>query len=315
MKISIAMATYNGERFLGEQLDSLAAQTRLPDELVVTDDGSSDGTTAILEDFALRAPFTVRIERNPANLGYARNFEKAARLCSGDIVFFCDQDDVWLPEKVARVTEEFERNPGTVVVLNDADLVHGDLTPFGKTQLQSLLKSGFQRPDFIVGSFSAHRKSWQEVAFPVPDGLAHDSWTNGLAHQCGLSSLIERPLQVYRRHGDNVSQWAFSNPGGSNLESIREHGLKDSSAGWDRMARMLELMQQRISASPHLLPSDALDHALVRLAQRLEAIEERARFCELKRPARFPRIVRFWVRGGYRHSRGVLSAAKDLFRP
>jgi len=98
--ISIAMATYNGESFLAEQLDNLAKQTLKPLELVVCDDGSTDDTVAILEGFAALAPFPVSIHRNGTRLGHTENFLKAANLCSGKWIGFCDQDDVWLPNKL-----------------------------------------------------------------------------------------------------------------------------------------------------------------------------------------------------------------------
>src|SRR5437773_2588198 len=93
--ISIAMATYNGAKFIREQLASLAAQTRLPHEIVVSDDCSTDATVSIIEDFAATVAFPVRLHRNPTNIGVARNFERALRACSGGIVFICDQDDFW----------------------------------------------------------------------------------------------------------------------------------------------------------------------------------------------------------------------------
>src|SRR4051794_21844611 len=86
--LSVAMATFNGETYLPEMLDSLAAQTRPPDELVVRDDGSSDATVALLEDFASRAPFPVRVLGGGVRLGYAQNFVATSRECSGDLIFF-----------------------------------------------------------------------------------------------------------------------------------------------------------------------------------------------------------------------------------
>src|SRR5664280_13480 len=108
VNISIAMATYNGERFIREQLDSLARQTYLPCELIVSDDGSTDRTLEIVEDFAKSAPFSVRAYRNEQNLGYADNFLKAASLCDGEWIAFCDQDDVWFDNKLARVRQCFD---------------------------------------------------------------------------------------------------------------------------------------------------------------------------------------------------------------
>lgn len=108
--ISIAMATYNGERFIREQLDSIAQQTLLPVELVVTDDGSNDSTLAIIDDFAKTAPFEVKIVRNEKQLGFADNFLKAASFCVGDFIAFCDQDDVWMVNKLERCMQAFHDN-------------------------------------------------------------------------------------------------------------------------------------------------------------------------------------------------------------
>src|SRR5882762_9087557 len=100
MKISIAMCTYNGARYLREQLDSIAAQTRPPSELIVCDDNSLDETREIVAGFAASAPFPVRLGVNEQNLGSIRNFERAIKLCEGDLIALSDQDDVWLPEKL-----------------------------------------------------------------------------------------------------------------------------------------------------------------------------------------------------------------------
>ena len=102
-KISIAMATYNGEMFIRQQLDSFSRQTLLPSELIVCDDGSTDATVSIVSDFARSAPFPVKIFNNPARLGYTANFLQAARMCEGDLIAFSDQDDEWFPQKLDRV--------------------------------------------------------------------------------------------------------------------------------------------------------------------------------------------------------------------
>jgi glycosyltransferase involved in cell wall biosynthesis len=119
LRVSVAMATYNGERFVLEQLRSLASQTRLPDELVVSDDGSEDRTLQIVRDSAAEAPFRVHIQANTGRLWCHRNFWHAASLCSGDIFAFCDQDDVWLPEKLALCVAEFEADPDVVLVCHN----------------------------------------------------------------------------------------------------------------------------------------------------------------------------------------------------
>jgi len=101
--VSVALCTYNGAAYLGEQLDSIVAQSRPPDELVVCDDGSTDGTVGLLQAFVPEAPFPVRLYRNERNRGFAKNFERAISLCTGDFIALSDQDDVWKPEKLARL--------------------------------------------------------------------------------------------------------------------------------------------------------------------------------------------------------------------
>lgn len=116
--VSVAMATYNGARFLESQLASIAAQARLPDELVVCDDRSSDETMEIVERFASRAPFDVRVVRNPERLGFAENFLQAARLSRGDLIAWSDQDDVWMPEKLALCARELESDDGVLLAVH-----------------------------------------------------------------------------------------------------------------------------------------------------------------------------------------------------
>ena len=102
-KISIAMATYNGARFLRQQLDSFARQTLLPSELVVCDDGSTDSTMTIVDAFSRSAPFPIVIVNNTVRLGYTANFLQAAQMCQGELIAFSDQDDEWLPQKLASI--------------------------------------------------------------------------------------------------------------------------------------------------------------------------------------------------------------------
>src|ERR1700760_1987549 len=115
-KISVALCTYNGERFLGRQLASIQQQTRLPDELVACDDCSTDRTLEILNDFAAAAGFPVNIIRNEEKLGVAANFERAIRLCQGSLIALCDQDDIWYPSRLERSEEEFVAHPDVGLV-------------------------------------------------------------------------------------------------------------------------------------------------------------------------------------------------------
>ena len=315
MRVSIAMATYNGARFIGAQLASFAAQTVVPDELVITDDGSSDDTLAIVEAFAATAPFAVEVHRNPARLGYARNFEKAIGLCGGEIIFLSDQDDVWLEDKIAVVLDCFDANPETMVVINDAMITDGDLIWFGRTQYGIIERSHIPRSGFVQGCCSAHRAAWRKIALPLPDGVqleGHDEWLNGLAYELGVVTLCRQPLQYYRRHAENASGSVLSDPhGGAMLRALVADGLKDSRPRWIRRAEVLDAMLARIE----LLGSDRFGAAARNLRRKRDQQRQRIAFCSVPRHRRASAVLRFWRASGYAGSSGWKGAIKDLVRP
>ena len=126
LAISVAMATFNGERFLREQLDSIAGQSLLPSELVVTDDSSSPGTLDIVREFRSQVSFPVRIHKNESRLGYRANFFKAFSLCTGDVIALCDQDDVWMPNKLERLSSAFS-DDDVLLAIHNVTLVDSNL--------------------------------------------------------------------------------------------------------------------------------------------------------------------------------------------
>lgn len=207
-RISIAMATYNGSKYLREQLDSLAAQTLPPCELVVTDDGSTDDTFGILDQFSRRAPFPVRLHRNEQRLGYRDNFLKAAQLCSGELIAFCDQDDVWMPDKLLCVAQAFA--DGTpLLVLHDALAVTEQLKTIAYIRTPDYVmpfsvQFGFTmvfRADLPFG-INIDRPPCERDAKSAP--LAHDQWISFLACSLGRCRVIRKPLVLYRQHGNNT---------------------------------------------------------------------------------------------------------------
>ncbi len=321
LRLSIAMATYNGMPYLTEQLESLARQSRLPDELIICDEASSDGTVKAIEIFAASAPFPVRFHANPKRLGLIRNFEKAATLSTGDIIFFCDQDDVWLPEKLAEMEQQFVANPNAQVILNDAALTRADLSEGGRTQYGNILHMRMPPSRFVTGCCSAHRRSFHDLVFPTPEGAPiHDLWLNGMAHFIGCSSIHPRVLQLYRRHGANESEWSLSDPAGvTRSAALREHGLEDARVGWQGWANLLTLFIDRVShrrdIAARFVPSGDVEAALDRIRLQRARLERRITLGGVPRWRRALPVLRFQLGGGYRDASGWLSAVKDMVRP
>jgi glycosyltransferase involved in cell wall biosynthesis len=229
MNLSIAMCTYNGDVYLKEQLESIAAQTRTPDELVITDDGSTDDTLRLIEEFAVTAGFPVRLSVNESNLGTAKNFEKAIRLCRGDVIVLSDQDDVWHTDKLESVERIFEAKPQLSLVFSNAEIVDETLRLFDKTlfdwvhfdgEKQRMVKSGRAldlqlRENLVLGATVAFRATLKELVLPISGNgpLVHDGWIVLLIAAVGEIDFINRPLLKYRQHsaqqcrGGNTSTW------------------------------------------------------------------------------------------------------------
>lgn len=217
LKISIAMCTYNGERFLREQLDSIAAQTRLPDEVVVCDDGSTDDTMAILETWAKEAPFEVRIYQNEKNLGYAKNFEKAISLCVNDIIFISDQDDYWMPDKMEVCVQIFAERPDIITVYSNAEMADSELKSYNVdrasivkeyvfSSLPCYLNREYLKYPVLSGCCCAIRSSLVPLLFDFSIFAAHDVCIYACSPLWGNAVFLDQKLIKSRVHENNVSR-------------------------------------------------------------------------------------------------------------
>jgi glycosyltransferase involved in cell wall biosynthesis len=222
MNLSIALGTYNGAAYLKEQLASFAAQTRAPDELVISDDQSTDDTLRLIEEFAATARFPVRLSVNESNLGTPKNFEKAISLCRGDVILLSDQDDFWHRDKLESVERIFAAKPQLSLVFSNAELVDETLKPFAETlferlgfnrRKQRLVRSGRAldvqlRENLVCGCTVAFRANFKELVLPISgDGpLVHDGWIVLLIAAAGEIDFINRPLLKYRQHSAQQSR-------------------------------------------------------------------------------------------------------------
>ncbi len=225
LSTAIVLATYNGSRFLRAQLDSLLNQTRLPDQLLVRDDASTDdeATWRILELYELR--FTERgvqvdMERGFDNVGYRSNFERLLRKVKTDVVFLCDQDDVWQPHKIERMMQEFAARPRLGLLFTNARLVDANGTELGFTLFDGVQVSAQEltrihrgeaadlllQRTLVTGATIAVRQEALADALPIPTGWVHDEWlafVMALGNRFEIDALDEKLID-YRQHGENA---------------------------------------------------------------------------------------------------------------
>ena len=305
--ISVAMTTYNGEKFLNQQLQSIAAQSRQIDELVVCDDGSVDGTIDILNDFVKKVSFNVKLLKNEKNLGCTKNFEKAMSLCTGDIIVLCDQDDLWLPKKIKVLENVFSENPDCGMVFTDAEVFDEEnqflyylWQSVGFTaRRQKLFKRNMGtrlllKRNVATGATAAVTKTFFEEALPFPEETIHDYWLAMIAVLKNKLVFLKEATIKYRKHsaqqigcGRNVAFEADFN--------------------FDKTVKLYKALKEGLESKKLLN------------RQYSEMLADKIDFFMFRRDLSRNRIKRIcpilfnMFQGNYsRHSSGLLSAAKDF---
>ncbi len=218
LTLGVGLITYNGLKYLPQQLESIVSQSRAVDHIVVSDDRSTDGTWEFLQEWAKQSTLRVTLIRNEQQLGLSRNFEQAVAAVEADIIFSSDQDDVWFPDKAAVLAAVFERDPEVLLVHTDATLVDAQGKDMGRTLLGELELSTAEREainrgrafevycrrNVVTGATAAFRKSLLELSRPLPASLYHDAWLALMAAATGKVQLLDVPMIAYRQHGANL---------------------------------------------------------------------------------------------------------------
>jgi glycosyltransferase involved in cell wall biosynthesis len=218
--VSVALATYQGEGFLREQLETIYAQSWPNIEVVASDDASHDGTVAILAEYAERRG--LRYRANSETVGIAQNFGRALALCQGDMVALADQDDLWKPHKIARLVEAID--DATLIYCNIGEVIEPDgkrrIDPSHEPTLRFARAHGSGRPvryllaqNWVVSHSILFRRELLDVALPIPETLFyHDGWLALLAACRGGIRFLDEPLQTYRRHAQSFTYKDPANP-------------------------------------------------------------------------------------------------------
>jgi glycosyltransferase involved in cell wall biosynthesis len=327
MKMSVAMCTYNGARYLPEQLESIATQRRPPDELVVCDDHSSDTTLEIVASFAASASFPVHLYVNEQNLGSTKNFERAIGLSTGDVIALSDQDDIWLPEKLGVIEETFRHHPEVGLVFTDAEVVDDEGKSAGYSLWEKLSFGNAERERVrrgvalrelllgatVTGATMAFRSRFRELILPIPSdfSLIHDAWITLLV--AGVSEVLPIPQRLvqYRQHAGqqvgalerkSAARAQLSDPASVRAARHRENSYLEALA-------ITQSMYRRLNEKSHLFDSRQI---LSGLEERIAHLSARANLPS-RRLSRLRDVLRELLSRRYHlYSNGVYSAIKDL---
>ncbi len=307
--LSIALCTYNGSKFLREQLQSLAIQTLQPFEVVITDDCSTDDTILIIQEFSKVLNIKVFVNNFP--LKVTKNFEKAISLCSGNIIMMCDQDDIWHTDKLAKISQYFQDNPYKLAVFSDADLINDEgvslnknfwtAVRFHEPQIQQFKDGNFIElllaGNRSAGCMMAFRKELVEKIIPFPTHIPlmiHDNWITIVAAMLDGLGIIEEKLISYRQH-------SFQQIGTREKEVGKEISLKDrfSRPRVEKLAPFLEKRDYFCVLKDALLErSDANNHNFKYLDRIINYYETRGTLSPFHLLRIFP-VLNLLIKGDY----------------
>jgi glycosyltransferase involved in cell wall biosynthesis len=300
-KLVVALCTFNGAHYIQEQIISLTKQTRLPDQLVVCDDASVDQTADLVKNMAANCPFPFYTHINKRQLGVRRNFEQVMQVTSGDIIFLCDQDDIWLPEKLETFEKAFE--DGADWVCCDAEVVDLNLSPLGYTlwqctnfnekerkyaQQQNLFEI-LLKHYVVAGATIAFRANLKEKLLPIPSNWHYDAWLAAVLAATSKVKIIENPMQCYRQHSTNAiggTRRGLLTEVKVALSLNRNDYYKDEINRWSQLEERLQLI-------------DAPAEFQSQLKSKIAHLKRRAGWSH-SRVKRLPGILAEISRGGYR---------------
>jgi glycosyltransferase involved in cell wall biosynthesis len=326
-KVSIALCTYNGERFLQEQLESIAAQSVVPFELVICDDVSSDSTRKILENFAASTNFPVKVHFNTENLGFIKNFEKAISLCTGEIIFLSDQDDKWRQDKLEIMLQPFA-DPDVGLVFSNAKIIDEQNNIIGDSHWQAAfftpdLQQKFRHGEayktlylktIVSGCNMAFRSKWWPLIQPFPDDILflHDAWIALFASLFAEVVAIDKPLIGYRIHANQST--AIDRQKVSAQEHIAKARSGEKSQQYQKHLNQMNAIRERVQNLEAEIPQEKRQYLL-------QCIHEHERHLTMRLDvsrnalARSRKVLRELATGRYhRFSNGFKSALGDLLR-
>lgn len=321
MKVSIAMATYNGAQYIDAQLQSFLEQTRLPDELIISDDCSTDRTQAIVREFAEVAPFKVELHCNRENLGYCGNFNEALIRTSGDLVLLSDQDDVWFSNKIEYMLSIAENRPKALVLMNDAAITDGELNDSELTKIGQILSAGFSMDSFVMGCCCTIRRELLDICLPIAPGFkSHDNWIVEFAESLNAKIVDPTILQYYRRHESNESQFIVNRTTRVNRNTVFFHRVKMLFDKKESDRLQLYLKQRSIFADGILrarnkAPYEMFEQLLYlekKVRKQVKTAEQRIHIREKKFIPRVRSTLLLLKKDVYKNSSGIKSALRDI---
>lgn len=318
--VSVALCTHNGARFVEEQVRSILAQSVPPEEIVLSDDASTDDTVARVTALVEPSPVRLVVLLNSPALGVTKNFERAVLACRGDLVALSDQDDVWAPDRLERMVAVFAARPGLLLASGDARLIDGLGSPLPHSLFEALeigddalaavdrgdAFSELLRRNLVTGATTLVRRELAAAAAPFPVAWVHDEWLASIAAARGEIAMLPDRLVDYRQHGANQIGVSKLTLGGKVRRALEPRTARNA-----RLVARAEALVARLESWGAEVPPAVVEGARGKLDHELARDS-----LPTGRLARVLPVLAEVRRGGYdRYGRGRGDVLRDLVQP
>lgn len=316
MKISIALCTYNGEKFISEQLQSLFSQTQVPDEIIVSDDGSKDKTIDIAEKLLKASKIPYKLFKQTPSLGVYKNFEFCMSQCTHDIIFPCDQDDIWKKDKLEKHLRQHESHIDKVLVYSNADVIQNDVDHYlyplwdpkliENGQYHTKNKMLYEGKSIAGCCMSIDREFFHQI-LPIPHEIYHDDWCATSASLIDGILGIPESLIYYRQHGGNV------------VGTIRGNKLSYWKSLFTNVPFYVNSDRYILSRNQKVFKA-LLNHNYLKQLVKKETLQQVLDYYEIRTDYKnksltvdIKDLTQLLKRGDYKYHHGIFSYLKDIY--
>lgn len=285
--VGVAIATYNGEKYIDEQLESVINQSIKPDLIVISDGGSNDNTVNVCEKVLKKSGITYTILTSNIQLSVKNNFEKGILHCDTDFIFCADQDDYWLPTKIENFLGVFEREHADMVFSN-AYITDGNLEKTGKTLWETIgfnvneeqtvfdfkdekFLDELNRHNVVTGMCMAFRGKYKQSLIPFSNNAIHDVWIAYKMNQMGKIVALNKPEVLYRQHGDNVI----------GTQASIKSSMRHKNGYYGRVISRIKFIEDVSANCKEEILSDKYNDYLLFLKKRKDFLDKRTSFLSL----------------------------------
>jgi glycosyltransferase involved in cell wall biosynthesis len=317
MNISVALTTYNGQKYIMEQLQSICNQSIKPDEIIIYDDCSNDNTIEIITNFILNNNINIKLYINQNNIGFTQNFAKAIASCNGDLIFIADQDDVWFNNKIEKILTISEQNIDKLVFIHDAYITNSNLSNNKVSLYDQVIRGYDSENSHITGAVTIIRKEFKDIFLPIPEKIVgHDIWIHTLALYLNQRKLIKEKLQLIRRHDTNSSNWIVSSPYKISKKDVylSQYLSKPATDYTDRIYLNEQYINRLKKIENTIFNTNNISILINKLIKEKEALLIRNKLVNSSRTIRIILSIKLLLTNQYKYFNGLRSFLRDIVR-